>query len=201
VTAILLIGAAIFACGFLPGIVGSIFFEQVWFIPGDGGHFDPVASFGTVQEFAGQVYQPYYLEARYVRLDGTLDLYADYLPEVTYRFYREVQADQAPPIGAGGSLSGRQYEVTQVTLRAPGQRRFSFNLGMDRDVRPASNNRPGEPMTAPGCSFADLWQVALTKDAPESAVAIIRYDVTGYQFRIQDTPIDLHFDATCKLKT
>ncbi len=194
---LLLVGAAIFVCGFLPGILGSIAFEQVWFVPGDASRFDPVASFAAVHDFAGRDYQPYYLEARYVRSDGTLDLFASYLPQVTYRFFREIQADNAPPVGAGGSLSGRQYEVAQVLISSPGQRRLHFNLGMDRDTWTPNNTRPGEALPEPTCSFAELWREALTQDAPESAVAVIRYDANGYEFRIQDTSISLRFDAAC----
>jgi hypothetical protein len=196
---LLLIGGAIVICGGIPAVVGSILFEQVWLMPGDPSRFDPIAAFPAVADFAGRDYQLYRIDIQYVRSDGTLDTYADYYPYVNYYFFREARPANARPIGAGGNAEGVQYEVVEVEISRPGFRRRFTNLGMNRDVQSLTGSKPGSVIRNPQCSLAELWRVALTHDAPESAVAVIRYDANGYHFEIYDTAVDLQFDDECQL--
>jgi hypothetical protein len=197
---VLLFGGAIVICGGIPAVVGSILFEQVWLMPGDPSRFNPIAAFPAVADFAGREYQLYRIDIQYVRSDGTIDTFADYYPYVNYYFLREVRPANARPIGAGGNVEGVQYEVVEVEISRPGFRRRYTNLGMNRDVQSLTGYKPGGVIRNPQCTMAELWQVALTRDAPESAVAVVRYDDNGYHFQIYDTGIDLQFDDLCQLK-
>ncbi|HEX2907384.1 MAG TPA: hypothetical protein VHO69_11020 [Phototrophicaceae bacterium] len=187
----------------------SILTDQLWFVPGDASQFDPVARFDDIYSFAGKDYQFYTLDAEYVRSDGTLDLYANYQPKVTYRFVKEtVKSGEARPIGAGGNTEGRQWEVAQVVVSRPFEimststgdgESVSLLLGMDRDVWSPVGSSPGEPVPPPTCSFKTLWDIAITQDAPREAVAVIRYDADGYNFRIEGLSTNLNFDRDCQL--
>lgn len=197
---LVLIAGAIVICGGVPAVVGSILFEQVWLMPGDPRQFDPIAAYPAVADFAGRDYQLYRIDVQYVRSDGTIDTFADYYPYANYYFFREVRPENARPIGAGGNPEGVQYEVVEVEISRPGFRRRFTNLGMNRDVKSLTGYKPGGIIRDPQCSMADLWQAAITRDAPESAVAVVRYDDRGYSFVIYDTAIDLQFDQDCQLK-
>ncbi|HEX2907382.1 MAG TPA: hypothetical protein VHO69_11010 [Phototrophicaceae bacterium] len=144
-----------------------------------------------------------------MRSDGMLDLYADYEPEVTYRFVKELgQSDAARPIGAGGNPEGRQWETVDVKVSRPfelvstsrgNSTSTTLKLGMERDTSLPRDSNPGEPVPPPACSFKQLWDIAITKDAPREAVAVIRYDADGYNFRIEGLSTDLDFDLDCQL--
>jgi hypothetical protein len=177
-------------------------------VPGDATRFDPIANFAAIKAYAGAGAELIGFDAYYVRSDGTLDLNADFYPRVDLEFLIPTTAPaNAPPIGAGGSADGEWYIPVDIDIYQPGQwRRVSggstsytyVNKGMQRDVDdPVSWERTLLP--DPTCSFADLWAVALTKDAPSSAVAIIEYDERGYSFRISDVSISLYFDMDCQL--
>jgi hypothetical protein len=197
---LLLIPFSIVICGGIPAVVGSVLFEQVWLMPGDARNFDPIAAFPAVADFAGREYQLYRIDIQYVRSDGTIDTFADYYPYANYYFMREVRPANARPIGAGGNLEGVQYEVVEVEIWRPGFRRRFTNLGMNRDVQSLTGYKPGGVIRDPQCTMAQLWQVAIEKGAPESAVAVVRYDGNGYHFQIYGTDIDLQFDDMCRLK-
>jgi hypothetical protein len=177
-------------------------------VPGDATRFDPIANFATIKAYAGSGAQLTGMDAYYVRSDGTLDLTADYYPRVDLDFVIPTTAPaNAPPIGAGGSADGEWYIPVEVDIFQPGQwrkvsssgRSYTYmNRGMQRDVEePTSSERTILP--DPACSFADLWAVALTKDAPSGAVAMIDYDASGYRFYISDVSISLQFDMDCQL--
>jgi hypothetical protein len=197
---LLLIPLSIVICGGIPAVVGSVLFEQVWLMPGDARNFDPIAAYPAIADFAGREYQLYKIDIQYVRSDGTLDTFADYYPYANYYFMREVRPANARPIGAGGNPEGVQYETVEVEIQRPGFRRRFTNLGMNRDVHSPVGSKPGGVIRDPQCSMARLWQVALERGAPESAVAVVRYDDNGYHFQIYDTNIDLQFDDLCRLK-
>jgi hypothetical protein len=180
-------------------------------VPGDSRHFDPIAAYPVIVDYAGGKSNLVSIFALYVRSDGTLDLNASYRPYVTYEFYREMDTPpaDAPPVGAGGTVSGTWYEPVQIRAYEPGQwRRVSgggvgytyMNQGMERDTSSPTTNPSDEFVDMPVCSFKQLWDVALTKDAPKDAVATIEYDIDGYEFRISDTSISLEFDFDCQLK-
>lgn len=177
-------------------------------VPGDATRFDPVATFQEVAAYAGEGARLLSLTAYYVKSDGTLDLTADYYPRVDYEFAREVpRPDDAPPVGAGGTASGQWYEPIEIDAYQPNQwRRVSgsqnysyMNQGMERDVSDATTTLSGTFVAAPACSFARLWETAITRDAPRDAVATIEYDAEGYDFRISDVSISLRFNTNCQL--
>ncbi len=177
-------------------------------VPGDATHFDPIASFQQIKDYAGAGAMLTDMSAYYVRSDGTMDLTASYTPNVTLEFVIETaRPADAPPIGAGGSTTGKWYIPVDIHIFQPGQWRqvtsssvsYTYiNKGMERDVDdPTSSDQTILP--DPTCSFADLWQIALTKDAPSEAVAIIRYNEDGYDFTISDASIYLEFGMDCRL--
>ncbi|MCA0452389.1 MAG: hypothetical protein LCI00_00215 [Chloroflexi bacterium] len=182
-------------------------------VPGDAARFDPVAGYAGVLDHAGTGAQLVGIDAYYVRSDGTMDLTATYspAPHAEYNFMRELSEPppNAPPIGAGGANTDPWYEPVEIELSKPGQwwsvssssGDYSYvNQGMMRDVNSAVNGLSSPVIEPPACSFADLWAIALTKDAPAEAVAIIEYDVEGYDFSISGLSINLEFGMDCKLK-
>ncbi len=187
--------------------------EQTVPPPGDPRRFDPVASYPAVAAFAGTDVRLSKITARFVRSDGTLDLEADYRPSpnAQYRFVREVPAPaDAPPIGAGSSADGRWYEQVQVEVSRPWEfrsvRRIGggggasyqyFNRGMQRKAEAPTGRAPTAAAPAPACAFQRLWADAIARGAPAAAVAVIEYDVDGYEFRIDALRFVMRFDPDC----
>ncbi|MBA3874908.1 MAG: hypothetical protein H0X30_37755 [Anaerolineae bacterium] len=182
-------------------------------VPGDAAHFDPVASYPSVLDYAGTGAQLVSLNAYYVRSDGTVELNATYSPApyVDYDFVRQLDKapPNAPPIGAGGANTDPWYEPIEIHLYQPGQFRhvesagnsYTYvNKGMERSVDDPQNGLRDPVLPPPACPFAKLWSVAVTKDAPADAVAIITYDENGYDFSISGLSVYLKFDMDCKLK-
>jgi hypothetical protein len=180
-------------------------------VPGDAAHFDPITAFDEVQKFAGEGVMLLSMDAVYVRSDGTLDLTAEaYRPTVSYEFVRKMTEPptNAPPVGAGGSVTDEWFEPIEVELSRPGQgytlrsggSEVSYvNQGMERDPGTAVNRLSQETIDAPQCSLAKLWEAAIAEDAPRDAVATIRYDADGYTFNISDMSISLEFTPDCEL--
>jgi hypothetical protein len=182
-------------------------------LPGDAARFDPIAALPDVRAYAGEGVQLTSIDATYVRSDGTLDLtISSYYPSVTYEFVRQLDAPppDAPPIGAGGSVDGLWFEPVEIRAYQPGQWRsvtrtgggvrtsYSYmNRGMQRETGDPTTS-PDPAISDPACSFAELWRVALQRDAPESAVAIIDYESDGYTFSISDISLHLEFTQDCK---
>lgn len=165
------------------------------FTPGDPAHFDPIAALPEVKKYAGEDVHLIDVYARYVRSDGTLDLNAKYEPYVTYRFYRKLDAPppDAPPLGAGG---GAQWFLPiTVRLQTP---EMAF-LTMHRYELAPTSDPPQADVPEPTCSFAALWSIAIEREAPPEAVAVIQYGSSGYSFSIEDTNIRLRFDHNCGL--
>jgi hypothetical protein len=204
---------AILALVALALFVTSVIGQQSSFVPGDASRFDPVAAYPQVVQRAGDGAHLITLEARFVHPDGTLDLYAPYkpAPTVTYRFYRDLATapSDAPPLGAGGLPDGRWYEPVTISISRPIQWQYAtttggiypfINLGMKRSPSPARSTPSGKAAPDPTCAFADFWKAAVQQGAPTNAVAIIMYDVNGYEFHIDDTPVDLRFGQDCQLR-
>lgn len=179
-------------------------------VPGDATHFDPIASFDALKAYAGEGALLTSFDAYYVRSDGTMDLTADYYPHAGLEFVIPTTAPaDAPPIGAGGSTSGKWYIPVDIDIAQPGQwwhvtsgsSEYSYmTKGMEREADdPTSSDQT--LLADPTCPFATLWQEAIKHDAPQSAVAIIRYDADGYDFTISDVSVYLEFDANCKLQS
>jgi len=183
-------------------------------VPGDAAHFDPVASYSGVLDYAGAGAELVSISAYYVRSDGTVELNASYTPApyIIYEFVRKMDKApaNAPPIGAGGANTAPWYEPIEIHLYQPGQWRqvksssvsYTYvNKGMERSVDDPENGLNHPIVPPPACPFAKLWAVALTKDAPAEAVAIIQYDADGYDFSISGLSVYLKFDMDCKLKS
>lgn len=184
--------------------------------PGEPRRFDPVASYGEAAAFAGDGARLSSLTARFVRSDGTLDLRAEYRPSpnVQYRFVREVAAPaNAPPVGAGSGTDGRWHEQVRVEVSRPWEfrsvRRIGgpgggasyqyFNRGMQRTADAPSGQAPAPTAPAPACPFRRLWADAVAHGAPPAAVANIKYDVRGYEFRIDALKFAMRFDPDCSV--
>jgi hypothetical protein len=151
-----------------------------------------------------------------VRSDGTLDLTATYTPapRADYSFQRKLSAPpaNAPPIGAGGSATGEWYEPIEVGVYKPGQRRSVsrrggsssvsvqyVNRGMQREGKdPVATGQATIP--APSCKLSALWEQAIAKGAPSSAVAVIEYTKDGYAFSITGTSFRYAFGTDCQMK-
>ena len=198
----------------------SVVIEQTAPVPGDATRFDPVASYPAVIAHAGVDAKLLSIDAQFVKSDGTMDLLADYDPNVDYDFYTELKdpPKDAPPVGAGSNPEGKWYRKIKVEVYRPGQGRsvsqmgsggnFSYsytNRGMDRDTDDPVSNMSEKEVPDPKCSFADLWKTAIAKGAPQGAVASITYkadsstEKPAYEFVVRDTKVDLNFDADCKL--
>jgi len=192
----------------------SVVAEATWFPPGDPARFDPVAGLGTIQSYAGAGVRLLGFEARFVRDDGTLDLTATYRPgpTVEYRFARSLPGppNDPPPLGTGRRADDQWYEPITVKVSKPWEFRSVsrssggtrsryqyFNLGM---TRAAGRPQAGPQLAfaaAPSCALRDFWKAAADRGAPLGAVAVIRYDPTGYIFQIQGTKVLLAFGADC----
>jgi hypothetical protein len=190
-----LIVGSIFACGFLPVFLGGIFLDQRWFVPGSASSFDPIALYPEILQYAGTDNQLIYMQAKYVRSDGTLDLYANYDPEVYYYFAHEIEPPGGrKPIGVGSAPEGSYYETVSVSVDND-----EFPFTMDRSSFQSTTAEDKSFVSAPACSFADLWEIALERGAPQSAVASIYYDDSGYRFSIDGTSTNITFDVNCKV--
>lgn len=193
----------------------QIFSDEVWLVPGDPDHFDPISEYSTVLEYAGEDVLLTRIEALFVKNDGTLDLNASYdpAPTVLYYFYRPTRDNNAP---AGTSASDAIWH-SQVTISISQPFEWSvatenpydeedgfsmvLNLGMDRD-RYVEVLAPAPPvLDTPTCSFSDFWDTAIEEEEADSqAVATIIYEPTGYHFLIQGTQVNLLFDNDCELQ-
>lgn len=183
-------------------------------VPGDAAHFDPVASVSAVHAYLNDENEHLLsIEAHAVRPDGTVDLTSDTKPTpyVDYKFQRTLEtiATRAATENAGSDSNNPDifYRVLTVNLSKPGQQKRNFQ-NQDSDTYTTKGmgindinifTAGGTPVSDPTCSFADLWDIAKTKDAPSSAVATILYDDTGYHFSIEGMTISLDFTSSCEL--
>lgn len=200
--------------GGIGGLIDSVSGPETRAISGNASSFDPITALAEVNGFAGEDAQLTAIYAYYVRSDGTLDLNATYspAPRVEYEFLREVpRPADAPPVGAGGTTAGQWYEPVTIEAYQPGQVRhvsqtgggvsleYNYtNQGLEKQVGSPTTRPSGAVVAPPECSFSQLWQVALKKDAPTDAVAIIEYDESGYDFNISGV-VHLRFNADCTL--
>jgi hypothetical protein len=188
-------------------LAGCAFCGRGESIPGDASRFDPIAFIATARADIDGTVGLERFDASGVRSDGTVDLEAEsYESSVTYRFVRAVPPpEDQPPIGAGGSSETVWHRETRVVIENPGyhetHRSGTSSKGYlsegysSYEVDP----EPGAPEIAPDptCSLATLWQAAIASGAPESAVANVRYDASGYWFDIDDTDVRLRFGMDC----
>lgn len=178
--------------------------------------FNPIASYAQVERLArqdGESVQLVELTAYYVKSDGTMDLNAPYTPKpnATYQFVRQVpRPADAPPMGAGGANDVFYETITIDAYEAgawrnhttySGNARIStlfMNKGLERRVSSSVTSYERLIVVAPTCDFSQLWEIALTKDAPPEAVATITYNASGYHFTILS--FSLNFTPDCRLK-
>jgi hypothetical protein len=177
-------------------------------LQGDVQHFDPFKELPQIRARAGQGAVLTEIEASYVRSDGTMDLKADYAPapEVQYTFMVPSKPpENLPPVGVAGRKAGDEwFQRVRITCGSIGQTRHVtrisggskssfnyFNEGMEIDRGTPQSGESKSDIGDPKLSSTDLWTIALMKDAPKDAVAIIRYRDRGYDFNITST---LHFE-------
>jgi hypothetical protein len=182
----------------------------------DPQRYDPFDYYARVHDFAGTDADLVEIRLTGVRSDGTLDLTATYTPapRADYLFQRKLGQPpaSAPPVGAGGSASGDWYEPVEVEVYRPGQRRRVSrtggsssvsiqytNRGMEREIK--APEAAGEAtVAAPPCKLTALWEEAIARGAPASAVAVIEYTADGYRFAISGTAFSYSFDTDCRIK-
>jgi hypothetical protein len=176
----------------------------------DPQRYEPFANFERARQFAGEGAELVEIRIFGVRRDGTLDLKATYTPapDAEYKFVRRLAQPppNAPPVGAGGTVTGAWWEPVSVRVSEPGQRRriTSGNSRIDY-VNRGMERRPDQPTTstpttlpAPACSLLALWQQALIRGAPPDAVARVEYTKDGYSFAIQGTPVNFRLGPDCQ---
>ena len=182
----------------------------------DPQHYDPFGYYAQVHDFAGTDAALVKIRLTGARSDGTLDLTATYTPapRADYLFQRKLSPPpaSAPPIGAGGSVTGEWYEPIEVEVYRPGQRRRVSrtdgsssvsiqytNRGMEREIKePVATGEA--TIAAPKCKLTALWEQAIAKGAPASAVAVIEYTVNGYSIAISGTSFKYTFGTDCRIK-
>ncbi len=191
--------------------------KQTHVIAGDPSHFNPYKSLAEAQAFAAKDAQLTSIEADFVRADGTMDLTAPYSPgpHTIYKFVHQIgPPTNAPPVGAGGNVSGIWYEPVTITAYQPGKRESIFesngssstsyqfvNNGYSRETDDPISKLSDPILAAPQCDLAQLWKVAITtRDAPSNAVATIEYTTNGYDFSISGTNVSMTFDMNCQAK-
>jgi len=210
----LLIGGFVALIIFATTSLGTMW-EESFDLQGDPTHFDPIKAVGEMRLHIDPNAKLSSIDISYIRSDGTMDLTVQtYRPNVNYQFYKELAEPpkDAPPVGAGGTADGKWYEPVDADVYEPGQWRhvkrmgggvsteYSYvNKGIDLD-RSTPITNPSEFVDDPTCSIADLWEAAIKKGAPASAVASVDYDSGGYVFSISDANIRMEFDFDCKLK-
>jgi hypothetical protein len=158
-------------------------------VPGDPSHFDPIASYETIHDFAGETLDLDSIVISYVRSDGTLDLKAGYDPTVNYRFFHELSTPppSAPPLGSKGVTDQKWDDQVEVLVQPT------------RIISIGGNVQGLTAISAPKCTMKRLWSAALEKGAPPDAVASVVINKSGYNFSIRNTKISLHFDTDCRL--
>jgi hypothetical protein len=213
------IGATIIGLLVWLGVPQAFLFGETTSFTADPRRFDPVAALDEVAAFAGDGMAFAGLEAHYVRADGTLDLEQDYAPadagrdqrnafrpHVRYFFLsREGPADNRPP----GAPASSTAQGTTIVVREPysadekaSTRKRGVHFELNRGMRRYDGAVTGveQPAPVPNCSIDALWPAARAAGAPPDAIAIVRYDHSGWQLRIDGTGVDLHYDAGCQPK-
>jgi hypothetical protein len=176
----------------------------------DPTRYEPFANYERVRQFAGEGAELVEIRLFGARNDGTLDLKATYspAPNAEYKFVRRLAQPppNAPPVGAGGAVTGAWWEPVSVRVYEPGQRRRItsgnsridyVNRGMERRPEQATSTAP-TTLPAPTCSLLALWQQATIRGAPPDAVARIDYTKDGYSFAIQGTPVNFRLGPDCQ---
>lgn len=204
-------------------LVGCPVEEDTVDVPGPTDRFDPVESLEAVRNYAGEDMFLESMTATYVRPDGTLNLQADYKPNVTYVFFGKGKPTQPAnqerkpdvPLGVRQTNAPREQapyrEEVAISVQNPhwlyyqlnGEDTSTWHAGMSRHVVGRIENqdvymeREAELRTQkPLLDLALIWQKAISLGAPrENVVAIIAFADGIYRFTINGTAFDYLFDA------
>jgi hypothetical protein len=211
-TLMTIVGFLLASVAFLAGLlwISTMFFVNTRPVQGDPAKFDLIANLPAIYEWVGTDAKLASMFVRYVKSDGTMDLFADYAPTVSLEFVRPIQNTSDKPLGAGGTESGIVYETVWVTISTPNQLRTQTTItngrrssvsyiqrGMELSARGTSENAP-VTLPMPACSLKQLWAIALEEGFPSDAVATINYSTWGYSIDIKGTDYDLDFGFDCK---
>ncbi len=182
-------------------------------LPGDRKNYDPIAALPDIINMIGGSHKLVAIEAEGVRPDGTIDVNDKVVNGTAkYVFFRTVNPpSNQPPLGAGGSTETVWHQQAIAIAGYRGWRfheytssdgsgvtpRWNRGVAVDRwDPRPGPGRFTSE-LTAPSCSFKDVWASALKEGAPQNAVASIKYKEDIYRFEIPGTDLKLQLNSDC----
>lgn len=166
----------------------------------DEKNFDPIKEKDHVLHLAGTGTGFVSLSASGVRRDGTQDLTSEIVkPRATYEFFGQALHGDAP---LGVSRGTEQITINaypkgnRLTKIVGVERFYSYEIGLRKEV---FNGGPGRyrPWPFPTCSFRTLWDYAVKRGTPESAVAAITFRDGKYTFEIRETEYKFEFDQNC----
>lgn len=175
-------------------------------IKGNPSLFDPIGQYETIKQFAGgDDFKLGSIRAIYVKRDGTLDLYAKYKPNVTYKFYKQMKIKKNKDIPFGAENNNIRYKAVTVNItkpyhletwsHRPGHTKAIFHLGMFKESYYIS--RHPKTYKRPNCSFKKIWDyvIEIEKDIPQNTVAIIDYKDGRFIFKIKNRSGFYIFDS------
>ncbi len=186
----------------LDEIMGAVATRSLAEVPGAPHRVQPLAMVEdakAVSAIGGEA-QLVSITATYVGHEGYVDLDApSYQGTIHYVFARPLSAVQEPanvPIGAPRVTSPNARTSTVILDRE----------GLQGPPRYVADGLEGHVrfIHAPRCTFAGAWALAVTRGAPQNAVARIDYRArendgeATWSFSIRDTDVDLQFsDDEC----
>ena len=178
--------------------------------PGEPERFRPVEHYGAIADFAGGNVRLIRMNAKYVKADGTIDLTADYEPDVEFRFVRGRAVQRDAPRGVTGPVEGLESVSVQVTApwtfeeESSNTRTSGSHWVVNRGLRRYTGRLTVQQDTTspPKCTLGAIWKAAAAAGAPTDAVATISYFGDVYHFRIDagDRPFTMQLDADCRPK-
>jgi hypothetical protein len=192
-------------------------------VPGAVERFDPIAALPAIASFAGANAKLLKLRADAVRPDGTIDLSADYHPQVSYELLSsatESDVKYQPPRPPGEGLTVGDPVRVRIGVRAPfwySKRGCSgcsgpnsgglHHRGMERELpsRLSGENPVAPP--PPRCGAAQLWAAAIAAGASKDVVARLEYpyvwdsrsQAPRYHLELTGSRGEYDFDGDCHL--
>lgn len=177
--------------------------------PGNLNAFNPIGAFPKIAAFAGEQAGIVEIVAKYVLPNGTMDLEAEYKPNVEYRFvvFRSAKdyRDEGPlPPGAKRDdyryvnikvFEPSTYHVTIGAGRHSSER-LTKNKGMERHVSSTTDNNE-EVIPPPKCDFSELWKNIPNSQAYKNDSAVIKYSKEGYKLELNGAKKTFWFKLDC----
>lgn len=191
-------------------------------VPGRSDAFDPVGSLPAVASFAGEEMLLIELYAQYVRPDGTLNLQAEYGPNVRYEFFgpgKPASITPEPrkpdtPLGVrqkdGPKEQAPYWAYVSVYIENPHWEEYTLNgedvtewyAGMRKaqgsslqditEIEKLKGVYRGLPAVLP---LDSVWKRAIEAGAPmDNVVATIQFKDGTYHFIIDGTTFEYYFD-------